>query len=283
MTAAAPVSESAMQVVNHRLRDNSGAVLGPADSPNHGSVLSQPSLLVMHFTAGRGFESSVSWLSDPAAKASAHLVIGRDGRIAQLVAFNAVAWHAGQSSWMGRNGCNSFSIGIELDNAGELKRQGGEWRAWFGAVIPASEVMEAEHKHGGGVTGWHCYTEPQIEAALQAALAILGAYASITDIVGHEDIAPHRKRDPGPAFPMGSFKARLLGRGDERSPAFRTTSALNVRAGPGLNFAILAGSPLPTGTAVDVDAESGVWRHVKAKLADGSALVGWAHGGYLTS
>ncbi len=273
-----------MQVVNHLLRDDSGTVLGPGNSPNHGSVLSQPTLLVMHFTAGRSFESSVSWLSDPAAKASAHLVIGRDGRIAQLVAFNSVAWHAGQSSWMGRNGCNSFSIGIELDNAGELTRQGGEWRAWFGAVILAAEVMEAEHKHGGGVTGWHCYTEPQIEAAMKAGLAILGAYPSIADIVGHEDIAPHRKRDPGPAFPMGSFKARLLGRGGgEAAPAFRTTSTLNVRSGPGLNFAPVTGSPLPTGAAVDVDAESGVWRHVNAKLADGSSLVGWAHGGYLTS
>ena len=274
-----------MQVANHLLLDDAGKDVGPANSPNHGAALARPSLLVMHFTAGRSFDTSVKWLMDPAAKASAHVVIGRGGEVRQLVPFNVVAWHAGQSSWLGHDGCNAFSIGIELDNAGELKRQGGEWRAWFGATINPSEVMEAEHQDGGGVTGWHCYTDQQLEAALQAALGILSAYPCITDIAGHEDIAPHRKRDPGPAFPMESFKARVLGRGDRVPVNCRVTCgcALNVRSGPGIGFPTVAGSPLPAGASVEVDSSNGVWRHVKAKLDGGSTLVGWAHGGYLTS
>jgi N-acetylmuramoyl-L-alanine amidase len=272
-----------MQVVNHLLLDDAGNDLGPATSPNRGAALAQPTLLVMHFTAGRSFDTSVKWLMDPAAKASAHLVVGRDGQVRQLVTFDVIAWHAGESSWLGRRGCNAFSIGIELDNAGELQRQGGEWRAWFGAAIPVTEVVEAEHKDGGGVTGWQCYASAQLEVALAAALAIIRAYPSITDVAGHEDIAPFRKRDPGPAFPMASFKARVLGRADVPPTRCRTISALNVRTGPGLGFPTVAGSPLPSGASVEVDSSSGPWRHVSAQLDGGSALSGWVHGGYLTS
>jgi N-acetylmuramoyl-L-alanine amidase len=269
-----------MQVRDHLLRDASGAALGPANSPNHGPPLVQPALLVVHFTAGRDFDSSVRWLSDPQARAAAHLVVGRAGQVRQLVPFDTIAWHAGESSWMGRDGCNGFSIGIELDNAGELQRQGGAWRAWFGTVLGDSEVVGAEHKHGGGVTGWQTYSDVQLEAATEAAVAILAAYPSIQAIAGHEDIAPLRKRDPGPAFPMASWSARLLGRAGSGPPVLRTTSALNVRTGPGLEFPTVVGSPLPPAATVEVDAGSGAWRHVKS---GDSGLVGWAHGAYLTS
>lgn len=270
-----------MRVANHRLLDAAGQSLCPAISPNHGGPLVQPTLLVMHFTAGRSFDGSVSWLMDPTARASAHVVVGRAGQVRQLVPFDVIAWHAGQSAWLGRQGCNGFSIGIELDNAGELQRQGGEWRAWFGVSIPTSEVMEAVHRDGGGPSGWQCYTDAQLTAATEVALAIRAAYPSVMDVVGHDDIAPFRKRDPGPAFPMASFKARVLGRAEAPLMACRTTSALNVRTGPGLEFPTVAGSPLPRGALVEVDASSALWRHVSAHLDGGSVVIGWAHGEYL--
>ena len=69
-------------------------------TPNHGGPI-VPQYLIIHYTAGRSAESSVRHFQDPAARASAHLVIGRDGRIWQLVPFNRVAWHAGVSAWGG--------------------------------------------------------------------------------------------------------------------------------------------------------------------------------------
>jgi N-acetylmuramoyl-L-alanine amidase len=149
-----------MKIVNHRLCHQDGTPYPFAASPNKGGKM-QPQYLIMHFTAGRGFDSAVSWLSNPQAKASAHLVIGRDGQMTQLVPFNIVAWHAGASAWQGLTGLNSASLGIELDNAGRLKREGGRWRVWFKEVYPDDDVLEAVHKHdplGDAPSGWHIYT-----------------------------------------------------------------------------------------------------------------------------
>ena len=98
-------------------------------------------------------------------KVSAHALIRRDGRIIQYVPFHKRAWHAGRSRYRGREGCNDFSIGIELEGADDV-----------------------------------AYEDRQY-AALNALIAALrAAYPGLADIVGHCDIAPDRKTDPGPAF-----------------------------------------------------------------------------------
>ena len=71
----------------------------------------------MHYTAGASAESSIDWLTNPDARASAHVLIARDGGITQLVPFDRRAWHAGRSRWKDRTGLNGWSFGIELDNA----------------------------------------------------------------------------------------------------------------------------------------------------------------------
>ena len=101
-------------------------------TPNQGGRL-EPTLIVLHDTAGRLAKgSSVAWLCNPKAKASAHLVVERDGSVTQLVEFDRVAWHAGQSSWRGRSGCNAFAIGIEIVNPGKLTGTPKKATAWFG-------------------------------------------------------------------------------------------------------------------------------------------------------
>jgi N-acetylmuramoyl-L-alanine amidase len=80
-----------------------------------------PDTIVIHYTAGSSAESAVNWLANPTSKVSAHIVIDRSGKIYQIIPFNKVAWHAGKSEYGGRNGFNSFSIGIELC-AGTLSR-----------------------------------------------------------------------------------------------------------------------------------------------------------------
>ena len=100
-------------------------------------------------------------------RVSAHLFIRRDGKLIQFVPFNLRAWHAGQSSYNGRPDCNDYSIGIEL------------------------EGQESDP-----------FTHAQYVCLAKAARSLLHAYDSLhaKRIVGHSEVAPHRKTDPGPLF-----------------------------------------------------------------------------------
>lgn len=182
-------------------------------SPNRGGALVKPTLLVMHYTASQSAKGAISWLCDRKAKASAHLVIDESGVVTQLVAFDRVAWHAGKSRWGLKSNCNSFSIGIELSNPGPLVKRGdGKFADAYGGAFPADRVAMLAHKFDkGAVKPWAIYPKPQIDAAVGIAQALCATYG-IKDIAGHDDIAPSRKRDPGPVFNMASFVARVFGR-----------------------------------------------------------------------
>ena len=214
-------------------------------SPNHSGAFRQaPAILVMHYTAGGSAEGSASWLANPQANASAHIVIGRDGRVIQCVSLDNRAWHAGRSSWQGLSGLNSYAIGIELANWGPITASG------------SAPYIEAAHKNGGPVRRWEAYPEAQIVAAEAVARAI-AAYHPIAEIVGHDDIAPGRKLDPGPAFEMAAFRTAVLGTGKRRHV---TASRLNVRAGPGGSFPVL--TSLTRGTPVSIREARGAWLRI---------------------
>jgi N-acetylmuramoyl-L-alanine amidase len=132
-------------------------------SPNHGSQII-PRLVVIHYTGDNSLEGALSWLCSPKSGVSAHLVIGKDGTVYQLLPFNIQGWHAGRSAYDGENQVNGFSVGIE--NVG----LGDDW------------------------------PPDQIETN-RAVVAALKNYYPIEDVVGHEDVAPGRKVDPGPNFP----------------------------------------------------------------------------------
>lgn len=269
-----------MKIIQHRLHDDAGNPFDFEQSPNAGGVLT-PEYLVIHYTAGSSAGQSIDWFKNPAAKASAHVVIARDGEITQLVPFDRVAWHAGASSWEGRSGLNRYSIGIELDNAGRLQRQGNTWRAWFGREYDEQEVVEAIHKHETSSSGWHTYTEAQIDSTLGLALLLMSEY-TLLDIVGHDDIAPKRKSDPGPAFPMDSMRAKLLGRSDDALPLYTTTVKLNIRSGPGIQYFCIPTGPLPIGTMVEIVSRRADWCFVNVLDDAGSRnCQGWVFGLYL--
>lgn len=269
-----------MRIKNHRLCSDGGDPVPFVRSPNQSGALSAH-YLIMHYTAGSSAESSIRHLTKKGSEASAHLVIGRDGGITQLVAFNRVAWHAGKSRWNGLIGMNRHSIGIELDNAGELNGGPGNWRAWFKRVYPDDEVVVAMHKHEDVERGWHDYPEAQMTAALEAAEAIVAHYG-LSDVLGHDDVAPGRKKDPGPAFPMESFRARLIGRSADAFDLFETTAALNIREGPDIAYDKLDGSPLAKGTRLRSEGRDGVWHEVEVLDQDGEpTLTGWVHGNYI--
>ena len=273
-----------MKINNHRLVQGDGTPLPFVATPNIGGVM-RPEYLIIHFTAGSSAQSSIAWLSNPQAQASAHLVIGRDGSITQMVPFNRSAWHAGKSLWDGRSGLNDFSIGIELDNAGKLERAGSRWLSTVSKrAYPDDEVLIANHKQdrpGAPPSAWHEYTEAQIAAAQAVGLLLMQRY-ELKDVLGHEDIAPGRKSDPGPAFPMASFSARLKGRRADQAQIFLTTTTLNIRSGPGLDHPLLPGSPLPAKTRLAVEEKQALWWQVEVLGAQSDdAAQGWVHSRFL--
>ncbi len=200
-----------MKISNHLLVAEPGDLVTYDKSPNQAAGIS-PLYLVMHYTAGPTLDGAVSWFKNPEAQASSHLVIDRDGSIVQMVAFNRRAWHAGKSKWGNLDGMNQFSIGIELVNAGKLRKNSNDqWVTWSNRVIPATDVTIAKHKDESTEAGWHEYPQAQLEAACKVASLLHKTY-NFTDVLGHEDVSPGRKVDPGPLFPMNSFRSIVLGR-----------------------------------------------------------------------
>jgi len=109
-------------------------------------------------------------------RVSAHALIRRDGSVIQFVPFTQRAWHAGQSTFCGRSRCNDFSIGIELEGADHIP-----------------------------------YTQEQYASLAEVTAAILMAFPNIgwNTIVGHSDIAPERKNDPGSTFDWTRYRKAL--------------------------------------------------------------------------
>lgn len=163
-----------------------------------GSPMNVRRFLVIHFTSGASGQSSINFWKTPAAKgASAHIVIERDGTVIQCRPFNRTCGHAGKSRWKGFDGLNSCSIGIELANAGDDAKLASKW-----SKLPP---VQAKHKNGGPIQNWEAYPESQIASCTAVAKALVERYR-LDDVIGHDDIAPDRKNDPGPAFPMGQLR-----------------------------------------------------------------------------
>lgn len=266
--SAPPDASESFTITNHRL---SGPAVTQRATPNCGGAV-EARYLVFHYTAGRSAEEACAWLCNPAAKASAHLVIGRDGSVTQLAPFNVKTWHAGVSQWEGLNGLNQYAIGIEMDNPGPLREAGDHLLAWFGAPYPKDQAIHATHKFEHEARWWHTFTEVQIRRALDLALLLVRQYG-LHDVIGHDDIAPDRKRDPGPAFPLESIRARVLGRQAETRERVRVVAdALNIRKGPGAEFD-LAGPPLAKGAEVWILEKGARWS--KVDVSNETDLEGW--------
>jgi N-acetylmuramoyl-L-alanine amidase len=139
-------------------------------SPNFDARDSDISMVVLHYTGMRDAESAIARLRDPEARVSCHYLIAEDGRILRMVAEEDRAWHAGLSYWRGVHGVNACSIGIEIVN-------------------PGHEL------------GYRPFTEPQMEALLPLLAGIVERHrVTPANVVGHSDVAPARKQDPGELF-----------------------------------------------------------------------------------
>jgi N-acetylmuramoyl-L-alanine amidase len=261
-----------MKIRNHRFVEEEVAF---EKTPNQGGSFDAglPDTIIIHYTAGSSAESSIKTLCDKRNKASAHLVVSRDGVVTQLLPFNKIAWHAGKSSYGGRTGFNKYSIGIEIDNAGKLTKSSDQYIAWFGRVYPESDVIEAVHRNESEPYYWHRYTEKQIDRVNDICVDLIEAY-EISSILGHEEISPRRKIDPGPAFPLDKLRDRVLYRersddGSEESVTSEdlgmvTASKLNIRSSPMRNASTVA-PPLSQGTMVNIVQETSGWYEVQVR------------------
>lgn len=201
-----------MKIKNHLLDDPK--VDTSIQSPNVSKGTIKPEIIVLHYTASGGEDGKgdATYLSRASSRASAHTVHGRNGSVHQIVPFNKRAWHAGKSEYKGRKNVNGFSIGIEIDNWGWLK----DGKSHAGTTVPSDQVF---HGDRSGHTHWEAYKPKQLEAVEEIIAAICAEY-DIKDIVGHEDIAPGRKQDPGPALDefMSKMKEKYVTKTATASP-----------------------------------------------------------------
>ena len=160
-----------------------------APSPNFDARTKVPDMIVLHYTGMQTGEAALARLCDPEAKVSSHYLVEEDGRIFRLVAEERRAWHAGRSFWKGEEGVNHASIGIEIVNPG--------------------------HEFG-----YRAFPEVQI-AAVIALVADIRSRWEIEDsrIIGHSDVAPARKQDPGELFPWQRLAEAGHGVWAEADPA----------------------------------------------------------------
>ncbi|MEM1336320.1 MAG: N-acetylmuramoyl-L-alanine amidase [Bacteroidota bacterium] len=204
-----------MYVKNNLLFDNGGTQIRYEHTDNSWAN-NNPLYLIIHYTAGISMSGAINHFKTryQRGNASAHIIVDKDGTVVQMVKFNRKAWHAGISNWGEINGLNHYSIGIELVNAGKLeKTDSGDWINWSGKNISSNEVIIRPHKNDKYQVhyGWQMYTNEQIESLIEVSNALNDRYNFI-DILGHDDISPGRKIDPGPAFNMISFRSIVLGR-----------------------------------------------------------------------
>jgi N-acetylmuramoyl-L-alanine amidase len=168
-----------------------------APSPNFNARNQPVSILVLHYTGMETGAAALDRLRDPDAKVSAHYLVEEDGRVFALVAEDNRAWHAGAGAWGGCKDVNSASIGIEIVN-------------------------------GGHDFGLPDFPDVQIEAVIALSREILTRHAiTPRNVIGHSDMAPSRKTDPGEKFPWARLARAGIGLWPEApAPAVPAADAL---------------------------------------------------------
>lgn len=152
-------------------------------SPNHGERRDgrRPDMILLHYTGMPTAEAALNWLTVAESEVSSHYFVFEDGRVAQLVPEERRAWHAGRSVWQGERDINSCSIGIEIANAG----------------------------HPGGLPE---FPDEQIASVIALCRDIAARWhIAPARVLGHSDVAPVRKVDPGEKFPWEVLAARGVG------------------------------------------------------------------------
>lgn len=232
------------------LQSDSPLVTKIVPSPNQGERKNgrRPDMIVLHYTGMQDGLSALQQLTNPLAQVSSHYIVWEDGRIFQLVAETARAWHAGVGAWGRDPDINSCSIGIEIVN-------------------------------GGHDYGLPDFTPQQIDATIALCRDIAARWAIPPErILAHSDIAPARKADPGEKFPWAQLAAHGIGHFVPPAPLSEGPSFSRDAEGPPIQAlqAMLAlyGYALPVTGVFDEATEDVVrafQRHFRPERVDGIA------------
>lgn len=175
-------------------------------SPNHDERGKPIDILVMHYTGMQSALAAVERLTDPAARVSAHYTIDEEGTIYQHVPEERRAWHAGVSYWAGETNVNARSIGIEIANPG--------------------------HEFG-----YRPFPEAQMQAVIALSHGILARHKIPPHrVVGHSDVAPARKIDPGELFPWSRLAGEGIGIWPGAIPPVTQSRGASLQDSPGQSF-----------------------------------------------
>lgn len=257
-----------MNIKNHWLvKDNAEEKIKILKSGNARDPI-DPDHLVIHYTATADAQSAINWFMDTKNnpdKIAAHIVLDYDGTITQLVPFNLRANHAGTSTWDGVESLNYHSIGIEIVNRGFADHPVNSGTN--------SKTIKASHKHKfwDNIQNWYAFPDAQLQALYQVAKAIFETYQLIS-AVGHDDISPARKLDPGPAFPWDEFKQQVFGTVNNSGKVFTVnTDGTNLRAASSTNAASI--KKLPVGYEVGLIETNGEWSKVYLVNSKSEVLI----------
>ena len=274
-----------MEVKEHRLY---GKNVEYVEATSYGkNKLIVPDTIIIHYTAGPSGPATVRYFSRSNAKLSAHIVAHEDGKITQMVPFDRKGYHAGRSQYDGRTGFNAFSIGIEISNPGYLVKnpKGDGFVTWWEKkksnpkTVDPSMVFEGKHRNSVTTAKyWFKYTQEQIDAVTETCKAIAAMY-DIKYVLGHEEIAPGRKTDPGPAYPLDKLRDEIFTK--EPMPIAKVFSIainptnivksgivkakLNFRKGPSVETDKLT-DPIPKNSTVGIISEKDEWIQIAHKI-----------------
>lgn len=259
-------------------------------TPFVGGAIS-PTFMIIHYTATTDASNPVNFFKSVAGnpeKVAAHIVLDKDGSIIQMVPFNKKCSHAGSSVWLGADGMNTHAIGIEIVNAGPASAAN--------AAKPG--VIKKGHKNNppgaNPAEYWYAYPDAQLKALYALSKLILAAYPAIKTVIGHDDVSPYRKQDPGPAFSWDAYRTAVFGATSDIGKIFTVNTAdakfRSVNSTEN-NTPLRA---LPVGYQVGLIETVGDWCHVYLNNAKSDVMVpaakppkcyktiGWIHKTLLT-
>lgn len=178
--------------------------------------------VVMHITTGTQVQSSIHHFQSAGSCVSAHLIIGRDGRVIQMVPFDHAAYHSGSGVWEGKGGMNDRSIGIEVDNAGKLTQKLDGTYVRKTTIIPDDQVEWVRHWKSSIERPWHKFTPIQLAVTESVVVALNEHYENIEELLEHERISLLIRSDPGPLYPMEKLRKTVLKRERPLFEVYRT-------------------------------------------------------------
>jgi N-acetyl-anhydromuramyl-L-alanine amidase AmpD len=198
-------------------------------SPNWNERKLPVSMVVLHYTGMKSAQDALDRLCDPAAEVSAHYLIEEDGTVHRLVAEDKRAWHAGRSYWRGITDVNSASVGIELVNPGHT-------------------------------LGYRPFPEAQMEALIPLLAGIMARHnIAPANVVGHSDVAPVRKIDPGELFEwevLARYGLALATPSRASACSTRTPAPSSSRWSASAMMWLMAALPSPPSSAASAHASS---------------------------